>query len=112
MLLALSAGAAQAGPVVIDLSVERGEYLAKARPRNVGLGFLLGALAVGSASAFGYVNAANIRSQLLAQTAPVDFALRQQLVASGELSNALAFSGILLAIATGIVAAICVLVSF
>lgn len=101
-----------AEPVAIDLSVERAEYEAKARPRNIGL-TLLGAALIsygGVGAGFGY--AANARALLLDQRLPIDLVQRQSLISGGQTANGLGVAAALLGIGLTIGAIYFLAVSF
>lgn len=103
---------AVAKPIEIDLTPERKEYEAKALPRNIGLSLLAGTLVLGVVSVYGYSSASSSKTELLAQAVPVDLARRQELVASGQRSNAIGLGGALLGLSAAIGSAYFLAVSF
>ena len=111
-LTALLATSSFAKPVEVDLSAERAAYEAKARPRNVGLTLLGVSLASYAGCGISSWYASSARTQLLLQQVPVDLAHRQDLIARGTTSTALAAAMVGVGIVLSAVAIYFLAVSF
>jgi hypothetical protein len=111
-LTALLATNSFAKPIEVDLSAERAEYEAKARPRNIALTLLGVSVASFGGGGISTWYAGSARTQLLLQQVPVDLSLRQELIASGTTTTVLAATMFGLGIALAALSVYFLVVSF
>ena len=101
-LILATSTAAGAEPVKVDLSLEYREYSQRASNRNLGIGLLVTAGLATGATALGFRATFSARSDLLAQTLPIDIGARQSLVTQGKVGNIVGLIGAVVGLATGV----------